>query len=252
MIARPPADRLDDFGQHVDRADALVELAPAMVRHIDAIDPVLDRDLGVLGGGDALQDQRDVDILLDPVDVAPVELRLVDAGVAGAHAAAQVALGDVALAPAIAVGVDGQAEGVVALVNRAADMVVDPVGVAAHVKLEDLEAVAGGLRGLVQTGMRHRGEDHAVAELRASPRRRWRRRPARTFRASRPARTRPGCAVSCRTGCGCNRCSTRRAIPAAGSRSHRAPAGCAPASSRFRSRRSDNPNCCGRDWCAPG
>ena len=51
-----PADRLDHLGQHVDRADPLVELAPAMVRHIDAIDPVIDRDLGVLGGGDALED----------------------------------------------------------------------------------------------------------------------------------------------------------------------------------------------------
>jgi hypothetical protein len=32
-----------------------------MVRHIDAVDPVLDRDLGVLGGGDAFEDQRDVE-----------------------------------------------------------------------------------------------------------------------------------------------------------------------------------------------
>src|SRR5207248_5956511 len=41
------ADRLDDLRQYVDRADALIELAPAMVRDIDAVDPVLDRDLGV-------------------------------------------------------------------------------------------------------------------------------------------------------------------------------------------------------------
>ena len=81
-----------------------------------------------------------------------------------AHAAALVALGDVALAPAVAVGVDGQAKRVVALVDGAADMVVDPGGVAAHVKLKDLEAVARGLGGLVEPGMRHRAEDHAVAE----------------------------------------------------------------------------------------
>src|SRR6266851_2874111 len=54
----PPADRLDDLRQYLDRADALVELAPAMVRDIHAIDPMLDRDPGVFGGGDALDDQR--------------------------------------------------------------------------------------------------------------------------------------------------------------------------------------------------
>jgi hypothetical protein len=53
-----------------------------------------------------------------------------------------VALGDVALAPAIAVGVDGQAKGVIALVDRAADIIVDPGGVAPHIELENLEAVA--------------------------------------------------------------------------------------------------------------
>src|ERR1700726_3454666 len=104
---------------------------------------MLDSDLGVLGGGNAFEDERDVEALFDPLDIAPVELRLEDAGVGDAHAAALVTLGDVAFAPAVAVGVDGQAERVVALVDGAADMVVDPVGVAAHVKLEDLETVAG-------------------------------------------------------------------------------------------------------------
>src|SRR5438067_7876294 len=142
--ARTPADRLDDLRQYVDRADALIELPPAMVRHIDAVDPVLDRDLGVLGGRDPFEDQRDVEALFDPLDIAPVELRLKDAGVGDAYAATLMALGDVALAPAVAVGVDGQAKGVIALVDRAADMVVDPLGVAAHIKLEDLEPIAGG------------------------------------------------------------------------------------------------------------
>ncbi len=190
-------------------------------------------------------------VLLDPLDVAPIELRLVDAGVGDAHPAALVALGDVALAPAVAVGVDGQTEGVVALVDRAADMVVDPGGVAAHIELKDLETVAGGFGGLVEPGCETELQDHPVAEGSGSPRRPWRRRPARIPRASRPARTAPGCATSCRTASCCNRCSRRRATPAAESRSHRAPGGCAPGSSRSRSRRSDNPNCCDRDWCAP-
>ena len=103
----------------------MVELPPAVVRHIDPVGAVIDRDAGVLGGGDALERQRNAEIPFDPVDVAPVELGLVDAGVAGADAAAQVALCYVALAPAVAVGVDGQAKRVVALVDRPARMVVD-------------------------------------------------------------------------------------------------------------------------------
>src|SRR6516225_8017343 len=104
--ARLPADRLDDLGQDVDRPDTLIELAAAMVRHVDAVDPMLDRDLRVLGGRDAFEDQRNVEAFLDALDIAPVELRLEDAGISDPHAAALVAFGDVALAPAVAVRVD--------------------------------------------------------------------------------------------------------------------------------------------------
>ncbi len=48
------ADRIGDLWQHVDRAAAVIELAAAVVRHVDPLDAVLDRDRGVLGGGDAL------------------------------------------------------------------------------------------------------------------------------------------------------------------------------------------------------
>src|SRR5436190_5401283 len=158
-------DRLDHFRQYRDRAQPLVELAPTMVRDVDAIDPVVDRDLGVLGGGDALEDQWDVEIPLDPLDVLPVELRLVDPRIIDPHAAALVTFGDVALAAAVAVGVDRQTEGVVALVGGTADMIVDPGRVAPHIKLEDPEPVAGSLGGLVHAGLGHRGEDYAVAEF---------------------------------------------------------------------------------------
>ena len=70
--------------------------------------------------------------------------------------AALVTLGDVALAPAVAVGVDGQAKGVIALVDGAADMVVNPLGVAANIELEDLEAVARGLGRFVEPRLGHR------------------------------------------------------------------------------------------------
>ena len=53
-----PTDRFNNLGQNIDRADALVELAPAMVRHVYAIGPAFERHLGVLGGADALQHHR--------------------------------------------------------------------------------------------------------------------------------------------------------------------------------------------------
>jgi len=54
---------------------------------------VLDSDLGVLGGGNAFEDERDVEALFDPLDIAPVELSLLDASVVDAHPAALVAFG---------------------------------------------------------------------------------------------------------------------------------------------------------------
>src|SRR4051812_10670695 len=78
-----PADRLDDLRHDRDRADPLVELPAAVVRHIDDIDAVIDRDPGILAGRDPLDDDRDFRQAADALDVAPVEPRLKDAGVAG-------------------------------------------------------------------------------------------------------------------------------------------------------------------------
>ena len=69
------ADGLDDLRQHVHRAAAMIELAAAMVGDVDPFDAVIDRDPGVLGGGDALDRQRNLELLLDALDRAPVERR---------------------------------------------------------------------------------------------------------------------------------------------------------------------------------
>src|SRR5262245_42286411 len=42
-----PADRLDDLRQHIDRAEPVVELTPAMVRDVNAVDAELDGAPGV-------------------------------------------------------------------------------------------------------------------------------------------------------------------------------------------------------------
>jgi hypothetical protein len=55
----------------------MVELAAAMVGDVDPFDAVIERDLGVLGGGDALDDQRDLVFVLDQLDRAPAQRLLV-------------------------------------------------------------------------------------------------------------------------------------------------------------------------------
>src|SRR5438128_1397960 len=70
------ADRLDDLGQHFHRAEPVIELAAAVVRDIDPVDAVLDRSYGVLARGDALERQRNLEVLLDARNRAPVERRL--------------------------------------------------------------------------------------------------------------------------------------------------------------------------------
>ena len=71
-----------------------------------------------------------------------------------ARAPALMAFSNVALAAAMAVGIDGKAERVIAVVDGAADMVIDPIGIATDVKLEDLEGITRSVGGFFQPGMR--------------------------------------------------------------------------------------------------
>jgi len=70
---RPPGRRGYHLGQDVEGTAAVVELAPAVVGDVDALHAVLARDQGVLGGGNALQDQRNVVRVLEALDVIPGE-----------------------------------------------------------------------------------------------------------------------------------------------------------------------------------
>jgi len=56
MILGAAFHRVDDFGQRVHGAAAMIELASAMVGDVDPIDAVIERDLCILGGGNALDD----------------------------------------------------------------------------------------------------------------------------------------------------------------------------------------------------
>src|SRR5262249_54288942 len=97
---------LHDLGQHVHGAAAVVELAAAMVGDVNPVDAVIERDLRVLGSGDAFDDQRDLELVLDQLDGAPAQPLLVVAAGGADAALAHIALGDVALSAAVMGGVD--------------------------------------------------------------------------------------------------------------------------------------------------
>ncbi len=134
-----------------------------MVRDIDAIDAVFDGDGGVLGRRDALQNQRDVVLVLEALHIVPAErhLPIVAGPVDAARAAGgQVPLDNVPLAPGIMGGVDRDAEGAEAGVDGALHMVVDERVVAADVKLEERRLIdRAGDR--LQVGLRY-GAHHVV------------------------------------------------------------------------------------------
>ena len=74
-------------------------------------------------------------------------------------------LGDVALAPAVMGGVDGQAERRIAVRDGALDMIVDPGLVAAHIELKQPQRVGRRRRQLLEPGIADRAEHVAGAEL---------------------------------------------------------------------------------------
>src|SRR4029077_14017285 len=124
--------RLDDFRQHVGRAAAVIELPAAVIGDEDEVDAVIEAELGILRGGEALDGERNLEFRFDALDGAPVERLLEFAARGAAPATGDVALGDVALAPAVMRGVDGETEHAVFAGDGARHIVVDPGGVAAY------------------------------------------------------------------------------------------------------------------------
>ena len=82
-----------------------------------------------------------------------------------------VALGEVALAPAVVVEIDGEAERDVAVGDGALDVVLDPGRVAADVELEDLGVIVAG-RHRLEARRALRAQHVQDAEARGRPRRR--------------------------------------------------------------------------------
>src|SRR5262249_60731316 len=62
-----------DLRQHVHGAAAVIELAAAVVGDVNPLDSMVERDGGILGGGDAPDRRRELESGLDALDPAPVE-----------------------------------------------------------------------------------------------------------------------------------------------------------------------------------
>ena len=136
----------------------MVELASAMVGDINPLDAVIDRDRRVLAGSDALDDQRDLVLVLDELDGAPVEPLLEVAAGSAQTAFADVAFGDIAFAAAVMRGVDGKTKGGVAACDRARDAIFDKGVVAPDIELVDAQRIRRGLGDLLEPRLRHRAQ----------------------------------------------------------------------------------------------
>src|SRR5205823_1548841 len=112
---------------------------------VDPFDAMLNRDLGVFGGSNAFERERDLELVLDALDGAPIERRLEAAARHPASPRGLVAFGDIALAAAVQRGIDGKAECQVAVGDRAADIVVDESVIPADIELKNARRIGGGL-----------------------------------------------------------------------------------------------------------
>ncbi len=66
-------DGVDDLRQHMHGAAAVIELASAVVRNINPVDAVIDRDRRILRGRDALDHQRDFEFVFYQLYGAPLQ-----------------------------------------------------------------------------------------------------------------------------------------------------------------------------------
>ncbi len=80
-----------------------------------------------------------------------------------------VALGEIALAPAVMGGVDGEAKRGIAVLDRALDVIVGPGGVAAHIELEHAQAVGRGLGDVFEAGVADRAQHMGDSRIRPPP-----------------------------------------------------------------------------------
>ena len=143
----------------------MIELSPTVIGDVDEVDAVIETEFCVLRGSDALDGERDLVLRLDALDGLPIE-RCLEFAARGAPApAGDMALGDVALAPAVMGGVDGETEHAVLVGDGAGHMVVDPGRIAAHIELEHAQRVGRRLGDPFEAGIADRAQHMGAAEF---------------------------------------------------------------------------------------
>ena len=166
---RVRANGRTDLRQNIHRAQARIQLPPAMVRDIHHVHAMIGGDAGVFNRHDALQDQRNVVGLANAGDVAPVEAglrvlgRLIDMLAPGLVKPAH----NVAFPPGIDRRVDGEAKRIQPLGQARLDMFLDIALAAPDIELEDGRIVGVGpdlgLGALGDGGQHHRHAEIARA-----------------------------------------------------------------------------------------
>ena len=153
MILARPATAADDLGQHLHGAAAMVELTSAVIRHIDPLHPVVERDGRVLRGRNPLDDKRDLELVLDQFHGAPFQPLLEIAAGGADPTGPDVTLGDIALAPAVMRGIDSQTERRISARDRAPDTIFDEFIAAANIELKQTQGVGRCLRDALEAGL---------------------------------------------------------------------------------------------------
>src|SRR5262249_57834292 len=106
----------------------MIELTAAMIGDVDDLDAVIERDLGVLGGANALDRERYLEFAFHALDGAPVERHLKVAALHAAAACGDMPFGQIPLTPAVMRGVDSDAKRRVVVFHGALDVIVGPGG----------------------------------------------------------------------------------------------------------------------------
>ena len=143
----------------------MIELPAAVIGDVDPLHPMLHRDPGIFRRRNALDRERDVEALLDPLHRGPVERGLERAALHPPPSGGDEALGDVAFAPAVVRDVNGEAEAGIAVGNRALDVIVHPPRITAHVELIEPQRIGCRCREVLEAGVADRAEHMRHPEL---------------------------------------------------------------------------------------
>ena len=145
----------------------MIKLPPAMVGNIHHINAMFAGKLGVFGGGNALQNDRQFVLGLEAIHLLPGKRGLKFNALHPRAPGLGEAACDITFAPTIDRGIHGEAEGIIASRDRAIRVIINEVVVTAHIKLENLGSRRIG-RGFLKPWLGDRGYNQRHAKGRSA------------------------------------------------------------------------------------